>query len=183
MQDFLSNAVHVLWTGKPNHDGQLSKYISKVMTPIASKLTMSVMYVSLYYIHKLSKVCDSKDVTSVKAVFVTALILGDIAVNDNPYSVGSWSRLSGIPQKQVIKMRREMLEVLGYNLFLSTSAYANWVGSLHNILAVTEVGKLPRLCVLTASQSSRAYPSPVSSSGQSDEELWAINRSEQARRQ
>jgi Cyclin len=165
MHEFLSNAVTLLWLGKAQNDKQFARYIRDVMRPINPRITLSVVYCSLYYIHRLSHLCQTKKAPrSEYRIVVAALILGDIAINDHPYSVKSWSKLSGFSQRNIVAMRREFLQILDYNLVIRHEAYTQWVVTLTRILEAANCSenKLPPLRMSESRSHEVLYPSPVS---------------------
>ncbi|KAJ3377337.1 hypothetical protein HDU92_008429 [Lobulomyces angularis] len=67
-------------------------------------------------------------------IFLTALMLADVYLNDNAYSIHSWAEVSGISNKECIQMRKEFLNGIQFHLAISEHEYLQWTIFLENIM-------------------------------------------------
>jgi hypothetical protein len=131
----LSQAVLLLWKGKSYDDPRLAKFIKDIIIPVSKHVTTPVLYTALHFIQKLSVASKRARVPkSEYTVFLASLIIADVTTNDNAYSINSWCKVSGFSRKEIIAMRREILELLEYNIVLSKEAYEKWVNEMNDLL-------------------------------------------------
>lgn len=135
LNNLLHSVVLLLWRGQSYPHPRLQKYVKDVIKPVSKNVTIPVLYLTLYYINKLSKESNlGKAPKSEYTVFLASLIVADIASNDHSYSISSWSKVSGFSKKEIISMRKEALELLGYELVITREEYADWVDNIDYLL-------------------------------------------------
>jgi hypothetical protein len=134
-ETFLSQAVLLLWKGKSYDDPCLAKFIKNIIIPVSKHVTTPVLYIALHFIHKLSMASTRARVPkSEYTVFLASLIIADVSTNDNAYSINSWCKVSGFGRKEIIAMRREILELLQYNIVMTKEDYEEWVNEMNVLL-------------------------------------------------
>jgi hypothetical protein len=60
----------------------------------------------------------------------TAMMLGDIQLNDKTYNADSWSRISGIPKAQIVKCKHDFLKLINYDLSVDLYEFDRFVYSM-----------------------------------------------------
>jgi hypothetical protein len=137
MHSFIAKAVLLLWKGAKNSvvDERFTKFIGLTLKGSSNIMTLPVVYTALYYVHRISRISTlQRAKNSEYRVFLTSLVLADIALNDCSYKIVSWSRLSGIASDEIIAMKKEFLEILDYDLNLCYEDYYLWVNSLNKMV-------------------------------------------------
>ncbi|KAI8905537.1 hypothetical protein EDD86DRAFT_211707 [Gorgonomyces haynaldii] len=123
----------ILWHGRPLDCTAFANYMNRILVCTPTNLYDNVLLTALYYVYRLSQVTrDNKQPKSEYRVLVTALMLADSYLNDNAYSVKSWAQVSSFSPKELIAMRREFLNSLGYGLHLSRVEYSRWLDRLRH---------------------------------------------------
>jgi hypothetical protein len=135
MEHFVARATHLLWNNQVVHDVALAAYVKRIMNSTTNNVCQTVLYMALLYIMKLSKNMPQKRAKkSEYRIIVTALMLADTFVNDNSYTVASWSQVTNFANAELVGMRREFLETIGYNLSISAEDYSAWVTRIHYMI-------------------------------------------------
>ncbi|ODV94817.1 hypothetical protein PACTADRAFT_3707 [Pachysolen tannophilus NRRL Y-2460] len=112
-----------------------------------SKSSYCTLQIALYYIYKLkSKITENKlkdclVFTCPKRLFLTSLILSSKFLQDKNYSLKTWSKLSGLPLKELIKNEFIILKALNYELNIDISVYAEWSRLLLVCTYVNDISK------------------------------------------
>jgi Cyclin, N-terminal domain len=132
---FIASAITMLWLRQRKTSPQLATYIRSVLSH-APSLPQSALYITLLYISNLSASTRrmQKCQMSEYKVFVAALVLADISVNDHTFSINAWSEITGFTRREVVAMRDAMLGTLGYNLTRAPEVYAAWVVRIHALM-------------------------------------------------
>ena len=63
-------------------------------------------------------------------------MLADCFLNDHAFEMRSWSEVSGIPVLECVKMRREFLNALHFDLYISNAEYNAWIGALNKQITI-----------------------------------------------
>lgn len=137
MSVFITKAILLLWKGSINkhYDPNFSKYVHQVLQSSANIISAPVIYTALYYVNQISRLTKTPRASfSEYRIFLTSFILADISLNDCSYRIASWAKVSGIPQAEIIAMKKEFLETLGYDLNLGHDVYKEWVKMLNSTL-------------------------------------------------
>jgi hypothetical protein len=139
-EDF-AKALLLLWTGKSYNHPRLVEHIKQVVKPVSKHVTKDILYTTLYFVHQLSRKYETKHAGSEYAVFLAGLMIADIATHDNAYSVGSWARVSKRSRSDILTMRKEILVLIDYNLYLSQEEYQEWVIQVEVLLELDDRSK------------------------------------------
>jgi hypothetical protein len=131
--NLVSNVLCQYWIGESINSSRftsLSRYIQRVLD--RAKLSNSVVFISLYYIYKISQAMpERKAIGSEIRLFVAAILLADSFLNDNCYSVSTWSTFTSFSNSSIVKMKSESLKILKYQLALPMPFHI-WVGRIFN---------------------------------------------------
>jgi Cyclin, N-terminal domain len=136
METFIAIAVLLLWHGQVNQDGDevFVNYVRRVTHTCTKNLTLPVVMTALLFIDRLSKLSTAgRSKLSEYRVLIACLILADNALNDEPYAISHWAEVSGMPAFRIIAMRRELLELLSYDINVSSVAYNDWIHELNSM--------------------------------------------------
>ena len=126
---YIAKSIQILWNKNNPMDPHFPNYIYNVLKPISHKITLSVIYCALKYINKISDITRNKTPYSEYKVFIIAMHLADIQLNDKPYTLSTWSKLSGICIDNIKLMRKDFLILLDYNINISNEEYKLWTSN------------------------------------------------------
>jgi hypothetical protein len=132
----VADAVLLLWSGKVYCHPRLVTYIKEIIKPVSNHVTKNILYTALYFVHKLSLKYEERKKGTEYSAFLAGLIVADIITHDNAYSVTSWSRVSHRGKGDILALRREVLEILDYNLYVSLNDFREWVAHVDVILQI-----------------------------------------------
>jgi hypothetical protein len=76
--------------------------------------------------HELSEIFERSLPNCGRRLFLTSLILASKYLQDKNYSNKAWSKISGLPAREINKHEREFLSVIGHGLFISAAKFARW---------------------------------------------------------
>ena len=148
--DFCSSVVYKLMKTprlEVNHSGFLSKleyfeinqqhiehgkfiqYMTHVLS--STNVTSSALLLSLFYIYRLksriTKTQSKYNVNSHYRVWLTALMLADVYLNDNAFTTKSWSLVGGMKVEDCVVMKKEFLSAITWDLSLDESEWFKWL--------------------------------------------------------
>lgn len=111
----------------------------KMMSSTAANISPSVVITALLLIQRLKEGLSRlsrqqqhhrpSDQSEFR-IWLTALLLADSLLNDNAFTAASWAQVSGFPLPEVVTMKREFMESLGYDLYVSEAQYGVWLKDL-----------------------------------------------------
>jgi hypothetical protein len=138
MEHCLSQASFILWNQAPFTDFERYRatvsYLSNII--YAANLSESVLYLSLWYTHKISRImaCVPKAPSSELRILITSLILADLYLNDSALLINSWAEVSRFDIPELIKMKTEFILLLNYDLHISQVEFSQWKKTVKNIV-------------------------------------------------
>lgn len=95
-----------------------------------SKCNKNVVILATYYFDKLLSENDYElfpvFAKCAKRIYLIYLIIAHKFLNDNTFSMKTWSNISGLNQKNLTDMERWCLNKLNYNLFIDNQKLAIW---------------------------------------------------------
>ena len=138
---FISTTVYFLLfqsTADRNHPSVMAfeVYIQRILNCSTNNVTVPVIFTALFYVDRYSKRLRLNGISrrdSEAQILVASLMLADVYHNDAAYAVCSWSELSSFSLQECIQMRRQFLEIIDYDLFLSFEQYSRWIVELKRI--------------------------------------------------
>lgn len=137
MNRYIALKILASWTNKHHSESHIqafANFINKIIMRTANNITLNVICLALYFVHKVSLKSThiEKAPYSEYRVFLTSMIVADIALNDNAYLVKSWAQVSGIPAFEIIQMRHEFLEKLSYDINVPQIKFNAWIELLQS---------------------------------------------------
>lgn len=104
-------------------------YVSSVLLRL--DLSVQTILVSLYYAcTTFSKmpvfVCPYR-------LWIASLIVADTYLNDNSYECITWSEVSGLATKECVWIKTMLLQVLDWNMEVSSAQYSSWLEKIYNL--------------------------------------------------
>jgi hypothetical protein len=107
-------------------DAKFASFVEHIINKCEIK--PSLMYHALYYIQLLSsRVPQPRSPSSAYRILVSALILADISLNDKCRLIRTWSAVTGFTTKEIIYIRKEIMELLEYKLHIDSTSFEQWV--------------------------------------------------------
>lgn len=100
-----------------------------------SKTSYSTLQIALYYLILLKQclpVQSAADKSGCRAMqcgrrmFLTSLILASKYLQDRNYSARAWSKISGLPLKEINENERRFLSIVNWDLHVPKSTFENW---------------------------------------------------------
>ena len=136
---FVVSLVHFLITGSiqslpgAQNDFQFISFVNQVLT--LTDVSISSVILSLKYIQMLgTKISLLGSRGSEYRIWLTALMLADIFLNDNAFTTKSWAEASGIPATDIAIQKREFLFGLNFKLKIQDDEYCLWLSILESFL-------------------------------------------------
>ncbi|KAJ1503081.1 hypothetical protein HMI54_008432 [Coelomomyces lativittatus] len=114
-----------------NAPSDLVKWVSQLLK--ASQLSKSVVFLALLYLSKLHQVVPMNYFSPQSSITVS-LVLASKFLDDHTYSNKAWAHLSGMDCAMLIRLEMQMLDMLNYNLNVSTIEYSQWLDQLQHAL-------------------------------------------------
>ena len=138
---FISTTIYFLLfqsTADRNHPSVMAfeVYIQRILNCSTNNVTVPVIFTALFYVDRYAKRLRLNGISrrdSEAQILVASLMLADVYHNDAAYAVCSWSELSSFPTIECIKMRKQFLEIIDYDLYLSFEQYSRWIIELKRI--------------------------------------------------
>jgi hypothetical protein len=131
---FIATSVYFILYSITTQDTSLfEKYISTVLQCSTNNVTAPVILTSLLYISRYRQKQQFIPQESEYKLWIVALMLADVELNDAAYAVKSWSQVSLLPIQELIHLRRVFLETIQYDLHVTEIQYSNWIQSLQRI--------------------------------------------------
>jgi glycyl-tRNA synthetase (class II) len=110
----------------------------KVQTILLNiKPESSTILIALKYVHKFVQRFPPSVVNGsfgIFRLFLAAIIHADITQNDNAFSIGSWQKVSGESKAIIVKIRREFVSALSFDMFVSIDEYAHWTKTIEKFI-------------------------------------------------
>ncbi|KAJ3204558.1 hypothetical protein HK099_001091, partial [Clydaea vesicula] len=107
---------------------KIKTFYLTILKSFPTRISVHATLIALLYIKRLT---DSMQIKlhpdSVLSVIVVAFILADINVNDSEIPTHIWSQVSGLSKVEIVLMKREFLNSIGYQLHVSAEQYAYWI--------------------------------------------------------
>lgn len=128
--------IDTIWPGECLVGGMpLRRFIEETLK--RSRSSYSAFQVSLYYlicvkprVLELRKQhqggCDCGVLKCGRRTFLSALILASKFLQDRNYSMGAWSKISGLSTKELAANELQVLAAIDWNVFVPTSIYTKW---------------------------------------------------------
>lgn len=100
-----------------------------------SKTSYSTLQIALYYLILLKQCLPSQSVADKsgcramqcgRRMFLTSLILASKYLQDRNYSARAWSKISGLPLKEINENERRFLSIVNWDLHVPKSTFENW---------------------------------------------------------
>ena len=132
---FVSKMVYFLvfnCTADHSHPAVLEfeSYIQNVLKCSSNNVNINVLLTSLLYVSRYVKVAAKGTANNSVNIWTVALMLSDVYHNDCAYTVKSWSQVTMIPLISLIKMRKQFLETIFYDLDVTVQEYKDWTNNL-----------------------------------------------------
>ncbi|KAJ8325560.1 hypothetical protein O5D80_005771 [Batrachochytrium dendrobatidis] len=153
LANFVTSLVFILWRCRslsPLDSAfiQFQNYTIKLLNSTSNNVTPPVILTALKYVERLRAVTPAgaedypiklfmscpADASKELRVWITALSLADGFVNDNAYTVRSWSDVSGFSVLECVAMRKEFLEAIEHKLYITEQEYTYWLQTLESLL-------------------------------------------------
>lgn len=144
---FCTNLISSIWSTSAVYETTASSHPGSNVLPLQifitetlrrSKTSYSTLQVALYYLILLkqclptSQQVKSSNQTGCRAMqcgrrmFLTALILASKYLQDRNYSARAWSKISGLPLKEINDNERNYLCIVGWDLHVPKETFENW---------------------------------------------------------
>jgi hypothetical protein len=132
--------INTIWPGECLVGGMpLRRFIQETLK--RSRSSYSAFQVSLYYLicvkprvlelRKQKKGgCDSGVLRCGRRTFLSLLILASKYLQDRNYSMGAWSKISGLTVKELAGNELQVLSAVDWNVYVPSAIYAKWTGIL-----------------------------------------------------
>ena len=138
---FISTTIYFLLfqsTADRNHPSVMAfeVYIQRILNCSTNNVTVPVIFTALFYVDRYAKRLRLNGISrrdSEAQILVASLMLADVYHNDAAYAVCSWSELSSFSMQECIKMRKQFLEIIDYDLYISFVQYNRWIVELKRI--------------------------------------------------
>lgn len=128
----------------------LTNYVAKTTTTILCLPPPSSQFVAFVdcLLHAISSINDSLILTAllyltrmtrnlrgenVFILFLAAVILADITLNDNAYNLSFWSSISNVSIPDIVAIKISCLELMQYQLNVTGTQYLEWIDHLLDI--------------------------------------------------
>jgi len=107
-----------------------------------SKTSYSTLQIALYYLILLKQCLPSstgqpsqgcRAMQCGRRMFLTALILASKYLQDRNYSARAWSKISGLPLKEINDNERRYLSIVSWDLHVPKNTFDNWSKIVLNI--------------------------------------------------
>jgi hypothetical protein len=127
----LAVTITKLWKGNhPRHfhnTKYLAIFIRDIITALQLSITDPLIISACYYINHLSVLKHVSNVSNSEyTIFLAALMMADIAINDNSYDTKVWSNISGFSLTEIANVKMEILKLLNYNIVIKLADYEKW---------------------------------------------------------
>lgn len=141
---FCTNLINSIWctngqapvsTASSQHGNVLPLHVFITETLRRSKTSYSTLQIALYYLILLKQclpVQTAADKSGCRAMqcgrrmFLTSLILASKYLQDRNYSARAWSKISGLPLKEINENERRFLSIVSWDLHVPKSTFENW---------------------------------------------------------
>ncbi|KAK5092587.1 PHO85 cyclin-5 [Lithohypha guttulata] len=148
---FCTNLIYSIWPGpmfggeaSPQHNGTnvlpLQVFITETLR--RSKTSYSTLQIALYYLILLKQCLPSspsqpgqgcRAMQCGRRMFLTALILASKYLQDRNYSARAWSKISGLPLREINDNERRYLSIVSWDLHVPKNTFENWSKIVLNI--------------------------------------------------
>ncbi|PWZ01657.1 hypothetical protein BCV70DRAFT_144658, partial [Testicularia cyperi] len=140
----LGNALRLQSTSEPAESGPFGaiEAVSAIASPadLASSLCIAQD--------------DAKLIRCPRRMFLASVMVASKFVQDRTYSNRAWSRISGLPVKDLGKIERAFLKAIDYRLVIADTEFQSWVAELRRISAEAQSQPQPSASGAVASRRS-----------------------------
>lgn len=150
---FCANLINSIWCVPGNSDSTFPQPGSNVLplqmfiteTLRRSKTSYSTLQIALYYLILLKQCLPPLASASQsgqsgcramqcgRRMFLTALILASKYLQDRNYSARAWSKISGLPLKEINDNERRFLSIVCWDLHVPKATFENWSKIVLNV--------------------------------------------------
>lgn len=152
---FCTNLINSIWCVKKTTEAEIASsqpgsnvlplriFITETLR--RSKTSYSTLQIALYYLILL-KQCLPASASSSSAghtgcramqcgrrMFLTSLILASKYLQDRNYSARAWSKISGLPLKEINDNERRFLSIVSWDLHVPKATFENWSKIVLNV--------------------------------------------------
>lgn len=149
--------INVIWINFPVHLNSqvipLRLFIQETLR--RSRTSWSTLQTALFYLMRIKPqitmlwlnpdrwILNSKDdsnnnnngsdpATCGRRMFLASLIVASKYLQDRNYANNAWSKICGLPVREINFIERRFLNLIDYNLFIGEDIYKRWTNLLHN---------------------------------------------------
>lgn len=83
-----------------------------------------------------------------RRMFLASVMLASKFLQDRNYSARAWSRISGLAPRELARIERVLLGLVGYNLAVAPKAWESWVSKLQNATRAMGVARSATCAVM-----------------------------------
>lgn len=148
---FCTNLIYSIWPGpmfgtdagaQQNGSNVLPLQVFITETLRRSKTSYSTLQIALYYLILLKQCLPPSTSQSGQGcramqcgrrMFLTALILASKYLQDRNYSARAWSKISGLPLKEINDNERRYLSIVCWDLHVPKDTFENWSKIVLNV--------------------------------------------------
>ncbi|CDK27530.1 unnamed protein product [Kuraishia capsulata CBS 1993] len=105
-----------------------------------SKSSYRVVQLALFYVIRLQEQLDKPEdevFKCPKRCFLACLILASKFLQDNNFTMKSWSSLTGLKTSELLRNEMVVLKTLDYRLNISSVTYHDWVNLLYRVSSLS----------------------------------------------
>jgi hypothetical protein len=151
--DTTVSIINVIWINFPVHLNSqvipLRLFIQETLR--RSRTSWSTLQTALFYLMRIKPhikflwlnpdrwTLNSKDdnngsdpATCGRRMFLASLIVASKYLQDRNYANNAWSKICGLPVREINILERRFLNLIDYNLFIGEDVYKNWTNLLRN---------------------------------------------------
>jgi len=134
LSHIMTKLTFKLWYKSYPHTLQQSEKLSSFIRSLLrnSRINAHTVVLALYYLQQLvNSIPEQHDwapqAGSELRMVITALMLADTKVNNNPISLQAWSQAAWLDTAILARMKTEFLNSIKWNLDISTDVYQEWL--------------------------------------------------------
>ncbi|PIA19395.1 hypothetical protein COEREDRAFT_79317 [Coemansia reversa NRRL 1564] len=131
-----TRAFSKLWMPRHAREGlqPFQKFCSELLR--STQIAVPIVMLALLYVQRFKQRFPGLygGSGSEYRMFVVALMLSSKILEDNTFTVQTWSEVSHLPVKELIIMQREFLLALDHRLHVTDTEYNAWIGKLQTIV-------------------------------------------------
>ncbi|CAG8697986.1 16870_t:CDS:2 [Acaulospora morrowiae] len=149
--------INTIWANFPVHFSApvipLRLFIQEILR--RSRTSWSTLQTTLFYLVKIkpqitllasSQVGDDNNKRSGKGcdpatcgrrMFLASLIVASKYLQDRNFANNTWSKISGLPVREINEIERRLLKLIDYDLYISEPIFKHWVNLLLSHIQIT----------------------------------------------